>query len=339
MLTVAYIGFGNSVVRYHLPFIKHMSNVKIKWVYRREEDRALAGEKERELLYPELKFTTDLNEILNDPEVNLISINTHVDSHSFYAKAALNAGKHILVEKPFANSIEEAKAIFDLAKEKKLVCSCNNNRRFDADFRTLKKILDEKTLGDVVEIQSHYHYFRPVYRKKEAGAVMGMVSGLAIHPIDQMVYQFGTPDRIHYDVRGIFTEGGDDYIDIDFYYGQTKFTVKCSTCAKIDYPKFIAHGTKGSFIKNTQGHLSSQKKTEPVVVSFDSEDESNWGTLSYIDDKGQDITKKVQTEVTEYGKIYDNLDAVIQGKAELIVTEEQVLTVLRIVKEAEGSAR
>lgn len=339
MLTVAYIGFGNSVIRYHLPFIKHQSNVKVKWIYRREEDRALAGEKERELLYPHLKFTTDLQEVLNDPEVNLVSINTHVDSHSFYAKAALNAGKHILVEKPFANSVEEAQSIFDLAKEKGLVCSCNNNRRFDADFRTLKKILDEKSLGDLFEIQSHYHYFRPNYTKRQPNSVMSFVSGLAIHPIDQMVYQFGTPDRIHYDVRGWFAEGGDDYVDIDFYYGKLKFTVKCDTCAKIDYPKFIAHGSKGSFIKATQGHLSSQKKTEPVEVSFESEDESNWGTLSIIDDKGQDITRKVQTEVTDYGQIYNNLDAVIQGKAQLLVTQEQILTVLRIVAEATAATK
>lgn len=337
MLTVAYVGFGNSVVRYHLPFIKNNKNVKVKWIYRREEDRLLPGEKERETLYPELKFTTDFLDVLKDPEVNLVSINTHVDVHYQYAKDALNAGKNVLVEKPFTNTVEEAQELFDLAEKKGLTISCNNNRRFDADMQTLKKVLDSKVLGDVVEIQSHYHYFRPGYQKADPNMPrqMTMVSGLAIHPIDQMVYLFGKPDKIRYDVRSVVSEF-DDNIDIDFYYGKMKFTVKTSTTAKIDFPKFIAHGTQGSFIKNTQGHLSSNR-TEPVVVSFEPEAESNWGHLSYLDKDGNNVDTYVQTEVSEYGKIYDNLDSVINGDGELVVKHEEILLVLNIVKEAEES--
>ncbi len=337
MLTVAYVGFGNSVVRYHLPFIKDNKNVNVKWVYRRQEDRELAGEMERELLYPEFKFTTDFDEVLNDPEVNLISINTHVDVHYEYAKKCLEAGKNVLVEKPFTNTIKEAEELFKLADKKGLVISCNNNRRFDADMQTLKKVIDSHVLGDIVEIQSHYHYFRPGYQKADPNMPrqMTMVSGLAIHPIDQMVYLFGKPDKIRYDVRSVVSEF-DDNIDIDFYYEKMKFTVKTSMSAKIDFPKFIAHGTQGSFIKNTQGHLSSNR-TEPVVVSFDPEPESNWGHLSYIDKDGNDVDTYIQTEVSEYGKIYNNLDLVINGDGELIVKPEEILFVLNIVKEAEAS--
>jgi len=334
MLTVAYIGFGNSVIRYHLPFIKDRAYIKVKSVYRRQEDRDLPGEMDREACYPGIYFTSNLDEIMNDPEIDLISINTNNDTHAYYAKLALNAGKHALVEKPFANSVAEAKEVFDLAREKGLIVSCNNNRRFDADFLTLKKIVDAKTLGNIVEIQSHYHYFRPVSRKGK-----GMISGLAIHPIDQMYSLFGKPDRIHYDVRSVIAIEGDDDIDIDFFYGKMKFTVKCSFCAKIDFPKFIAHGTKGSFIKNTQGHLSAHRTPEPLTVSFEVEDESNWGTISYITEDGRDITEKVPTEITEYGKIYDNLHDVIRNGAELIVKEEQVLDILRIVDEALASIK
>lgn len=340
MLTVAYVGFGNSVIRYHLPFIKDNKNVKIKMVFRRLEDRLLPGEMERELLYPELKFTTNFEEVLNDPEINLVSINTHVDVHYEYAKKSILAGKNVLVEKPFTNTIEEAEELFELAKEKGVVITCNNNRRFDADLQTLKKVLDSKVLGNIVEIQSHYHYFRPNMIKRDPShpKQMGMVSGLAIHPIDQMVYLFGKPDSIRYDVRSVCSEDSDDNIDIDFYYGRMKFTVKTSVCAKIDFPKFIVHGTKGSFIKNTQGHLSSNK-VEPVVVSFEPESESNWGHISYIDENGKDIDSYVQSEVSEYGKIYDNLDEVINHNGKLIVTHEQIVQVLSIVKEAEASLK
>jgi len=340
MLTVAYVGFGNSVIRYHLPFIKDNKNVKIKLVYRRQEDRLLPGEMDRELLYPELKFVTNFEEVLNDPEINLVSINTHVDVHYEYAKKSILAGKNVLVEKPFTNTIEEAEELFELAKEKGVVITCNNNRRFDADLQTLKKVLDSKVLGDIVEIQSHYHYFRPNMIKRDPShpKQMGMVSGLAIHPIDQMVYLFGKPNSIRYDVRSVCSEDSDDNIDIDFYYGRMKFTVKTSVCAKIDFPKFIVHGTKGSFIKNTQGHLSSNK-VEPVIVSFEPESESNWGHISYIDENGKDIDSYVQSEVSEYGKIYDNLDEVINHNGKLIVTHEQIVQVLNIVKEAEASLK
>lgn len=340
MLTVAYIGFGNSVVRYHLPFIKDNKNVKIKLVFRRKEDRILSGELERELLYPKLKFTDNFDDILNDTEINLVSINTHVDVHYYYAKKLILAGKNVLVEKPFTNTIEEAKELFELAKEKGVIISCNNNRRFDADLQTLKKVLDSKVLGDIVEIQSHYHYFRPNMVKRDPSQPKGMsmVSGLAIHPIDQMVYLFGTPDSARYDIRSVNSEDSDDNIDIDFYYGRMKFTVKTSICAKIDFPKFIVHGTKGSFIKKSQGHLSSNK-VEPVVVSFKPEVESNWGQLSYIDSNNNNVDTTVRSEVSEYGKIYDNLDEVINHNGKLLVTHDQILQVLNIVKIAEASLK
>lgn len=340
MLTVAYVGFGNSVIRYHLPFIKKNKNVRVKWVFRRQEDREMLGEMDRELMYPEIQFTSNFEEVLNDSEINLISINTHVDVHYDYAKKAILAGKNVLVEKPFTKTVEEADELFKLADEKGVVISCNNNRRYDSDFQTLKKVLDSKVLGEIVEIQSHYHYFRPNMIKRDPSKprVMGMVSGLAIHPIDQMVYLFGKPDSVRYDVRSVCSEDSDDNIDIDFYYGRMKFTVKTSVCAKIDFPKFIVHGTKGSFIKNSQGHLSSNR-VEPVVVSFDPEPENNWGHISYLDSEGNDIDTKVQSEVSEYGKIYDNLDEVINHNGKLVVTHDQIKLVLSIVKEAEASLK
>lgn len=338
MLRVAYVGFGNSVIRYHLPFIKNNKNIQVKTIYRREEDRRLPGEKERELLYPDLYFTSDFDEVLKDPSINLVSINTHVDVHYDYAKRVLEANKNVLVEKPFTNTLEEAKSLFKLAEEKGLIISCNNNRRYDADMQTLKKVLDSGVLGELVEIQSHYHYFRPYPVRKDTNVFqsMTMVSGLAIHPIDQMVYLFGKPDSIRYDIRSVNSDDTDDNIDIDFYYKKMKFTVKTSICAKIDFPKFICHGKQGSFIKNSQGHLSSNK-VEPVIVSFESEAQTNWGHLNYIDESGQEIDTKVQSEVSNYGKIYENLDEVINHNGQLVVTPDQILTVLRIVKEAEAS--
>ena len=133
MITVAYIGFGVSVREYHIPYVENREDIRVKYVYRRAED--IAQFAEYEPFYPEIIFTTDLDLVLGDPEVNLVVVNTPDRFHVPYAKQILNAGKHALVEKPFASTAKEAREVFDLAKEKGLICMPNQNRRFDADFR------------------------------------------------------------------------------------------------------------------------------------------------------------------------------------------------------------
>ena len=332
MLVVAYIGFGNSVTRYHLPYVKvRADKIKVKMIYRRQEDRL--GNEAEESYYPDIHFTTNLDEVLNDPEINLIVVNTPDEFHVSYAMKSLEHGKHVLVEKPFAITVEDAKRVFDYAKEKGLMVMCNNNRRYDADFATVKKVIDSGKIGNLVEIESHYDYFRP----NGSDPDIRYVYNLGVHPIDQIIYLLGKPEEVRYDVRTLFWPQGtaDDYYDLDFFYKGVKAIVKTSFLVKLDYPRFIVHGTKGSFLMPSQGHQSLlAKKPGPVEISFEPAGEELWGTLSYIDEHGQDRTEKVPNEVQDYGKIYDNIYDVIFHGADKIVCDEEVLTVLEIVVEA-----
>ena len=153
MITVAYIGFGVSVREYHIPYVENRDDIKVKYVYRREED--IAAFAEYEPFYPEIIFTTDLDQVLNDDEVNLVVVNTPDRFHVPYAKQILNAGKHALVEKPFAPTSAEAREVFDLAKEKGLICMPNQNRRFDADFLAVKEVLESGKLGQLVRLEGN----------------------------------------------------------------------------------------------------------------------------------------------------------------------------------------
>lgn len=337
MLVVAYIGFGNSVCRYHLPYVaKRPDKVKVKYIYRRKEDRI--GDEERESWYPDITFTTDIEEVMKDKEVNLIVVNTPDAFHVFYTKMALENGKNVLCEKPFALTANEAKEVFALAKEKGLVAMANQNRRFDADMRTIRKVIESGVLGDIVEVESHYDYYRPSIK---ANKHFGVLYGLAVHPIDQIVGQFGMPDKVSYDCRSIDNPGeSDDYYDIDLYYGNMKAIVKTSYYVKLDYPRFIIHGKKGSFLMPSLGHQSNlTSKPGPVEISFEPLPEDKWGTISYIDDNGADITKKIPTEIQDYGKIYDNLYDVIFNGAKKVVKDEEVVEVLRIIEEATRVAK
>lgn len=337
MLVVAYIGFGNSVCRYHLPYVaRRQDTIKVKYIYRRQEDRI--GDEERETWYPDILFTSDLEQVMNDPEVNLIVVNTPDAFHVSYTMQALEHGKNVLCEKPFALTSEEAKRVFDFAKEKGLVAMANQNRRYDADMRTVRKVIESGVLGEILEVESHYDYYRPSIADHKG---FGILYGLAVHPIDQIIGQFGRPQKVVYDCRSIDNPGeADDYYDIDLFYGRMKAIVKTSYYVKLDYPRFIVHGRKGSFLMPSLGHQSAQKaKAGLIEISFDPLPEEKWGTLSYINDEGEDITKKIPTEIQDYGLIYDNLYDVIFHNGQKVVQDEEVIEVLKIIEEATKAAK
>ena len=334
MLTIAYIGFGVSVREYHIPYVENRGDAKVKYVYRREED--IAAFAEFEPFYPEIQFTTCLDDVLNDPEVNLVVVNTPDPFHVPYARQILNAGKHALVEKPFAPTAKEAQEVFDLAKSKGLICMPNQNRRFDADFLAVQEVVRSGKLGQLVRLESHYDYYRP----NGWYDCFGTLYNLAVHTTDQIISLLGMPDEMRYDVRSIHHPGeADDYYDLEFFYGNCKASVNTSMCVSIDYPRFALHGTGGSFTLPPVIHNSGKKK---VVgrhkVSFADAPEDRWGTLVYHRD-GETITEKVPVGCAHYERVYDSLvDAIENGKPKCI-KDEEVVKVLEILEAATAVAK
>ena len=334
MLTVAYIGFGVSVREYHIPYVENRDDIKVKYVYRREED--IPAFADYEPFYPEISFTTNLDDVLNDPEVNLVVVNTPDRFHVPYAKQILNAGKHALIEKPFAPTSAEAREVFELAKEKGLVCMPNQNRRFDADFLALKDAIASGKLGQIVRIESHFDYFRT----NGWFETYGTLYNLGVHTTDQIISLMGMPDEVRYDVRSIHHPGvADDYYDIEFYYGNCKVSEHTSMCVSIDYPRFTVHGTNGSFTLPPVIHNSGKKKVlGRHKVSFADAPEERWGTMVYHKD-GETITEKVPVGCAHYERIYDNLVDAIEHGAEKIVKDEEVVKVLEILEAATEVAK
>ena len=329
MLTVAYVGFGVSVREYHIPYVENRDDIRVKYVFRREED--IAAFAEYEPFYPEITFTTDFDAVLNDPEVDLVVVNTPDRFHVPYARQILNAGKHALIEKPFAPTAAEAREVFALAREKGLVCMPNQNRRFDADFLAVKEVLASGKLGQLVRLESHYDYFKTNGWYDH----LGTLSNLGVHTTDQIISLLGIPDRTVLDVRSIHHPGvGDDYYDLEFFYGNCKASVSTSMCVLIDYPRFTLHGTNGSFTLPPVIHNSGKKK---VVgrhkVSFSPAPEDRWGTLVYMRD-GEKVTERVPVGCAHYERIYDSLIAAIERGEPKCVRDDEVVTVLEILEEA-----
>jgi len=335
MITIAYIGFGVSVREYHMPYVESRKDVKVKYVYRREED--IPQNEAYEAFYPEIAFTTDLGQILKDDEVSLVVVCAPDAWHTRYARSVLESGKHTLVEKPFAPTAAEAREVFELAARKGLICMPNQNRRFDADFMAVKEILKSGRLGDLVRLESHYDYFKTNGWYDH----LGTLYNLAVHTIDQVISVFGRPDRTSFDVRSIHHPGvGDDYYDLDFYYGNMKATVSTSMCVLIDYPRFTVHGTRGSLIMPPAVHSSGKKKVigrhqlDRTPVSSD-----RFGRLRFADSNGEIREEAIPVGHAQYDRIYDSLVEAIENNGKKCIRDEEVITVLEMLEEATAAAR
>ncbi|MBF2346267.1 oxidoreductase [Listeria seeligeri] len=336
MLKMGFIGNGKSTNRYHLPFILERENIQVKTIYNRNPKTATWDKIEG------VHYTTDLEELLTDPEINLITISTTQSSHYEYAKKVLENGKNVLVEKPFMMTYAEAEEIFELAKERGLIVQCYQNRRFDSDFLTAQKVIESGKLGELLEVEMHYDYFRPEIPESvhEFKFYDSYLYGHGCHTIDQVLSYFGKPDDIHYDVRQLLGAGRmNDYFDLDFYYGITKVSVKSSYFRIKARPSFVLYGKKGMFTKETKDRQEEHLKLfyMPSNEDFGIDLPEHYGTLTYVDDAGVWHEEKVISEVGDYGRVYDDLyEAIINGKPKKVTDEETLLQMQILEKGVEG---
>ncbi len=333
MLTVGFIGNGKSANRYHIPFILQRSDkIKIKMIYTRKHSRDVWDE------IPDVIYTEDLQELLNDQEVQVIIISTPSQSHYELAKTVLNAGKNCVVEKPFTETLEEAKELYTLAKQKGVMIQCYQNRRFDSDFLTVQKVIESGKLGDLLELEMHFDYYRPYIPESvhEFSQINSYLYGHGCHTLDQVISYFGKPDSIHYDVRQLLGVGRmNDYFDLDLYYGTLKVSVKSSYFRAKERPSFIIYGKKGMFVKEKKDKQEEHLKMfyMPGHEDFGVDLPHEYGTLTYYDDNNQYHEEKVVSVNGDYGRYYDALyETLINGKEKLVKDEETLLQ-LRILEE------
>lgn len=332
MLTIGYIGNGKSCNRYHLPFVlQRKDKLKVKTIF----DINL-NLKVWERING-INYTDKIEELLNDDEIDLIVICTRHDLHYSYAQEVLNHGKHCLVEKPFMENSQQTKEIQALAKEKGLIVQAYQNRRFDSDFLTVQKIIESGKLGELLEMEMHFDYYRPyipesVYEFKPENSYL---YGHGCHTLDQVISYFGKPDSIHYDVRQLLGDGRmNDYFDLDLYYGNFKVSIKSSYFRVKNRSSFIVYGKKGCFEKKTKDRQEEHLKLfyMPCHKDFGVDLPEHYGTLTYYDDEGNYHEEKVISEVGDYGRVYDDLyEAIINGK-EKTITDEQTLLQMEILE-------
>ncbi|MCC6288087.1 MAG: oxidoreductase [Chitinophagaceae bacterium] len=245
---VGVVGFGISAKVFHLPFITTLpEQYELVSILQRKGNEAKAQ-------FPQAKIVRTIEEMVSDPGIDLVVITTPNDTHFPYSKMALEAGKHVVLEKPFTNTIEEAEQLVDIAAKSGKVLSVYQNRRYVSDFRTIKAILDNKLLGDIHEFEAHYDRYRaeerPTAWREAPLPGSGILYDLGAHIIDQALYFFGLPKNITADIRMQRPHARvDDYFNIWLDYGFNKVILHAGMLFREQGPRYMIHGTKGSFIK------------------------------------------------------------------------------------------
>ena len=330
-LHIAYIGNGKSTNRYHIPFVLTRSYAQIDKIWSR------SGRQDWPVIEG-VTYTQDLSDIWQDSAIDLVVITTPGSSHYEYAKLALQHGKHVLVEKPFVETVSQAQELFDLAKEKGLILQCYQNRRFDSDYLTSLAVMDSGKLGTLHEVEMHYDYYRPhVPLTGEFSKIDSYLYAHGAHTLDQAIAYFGQPEDVRYDVRQLLGPGRmNDYFDLDLMYASgVKVSIKSSYFRVKPRPSFVLYGDRGVFVKQTEDRQEEHLKLfyMPGQEGFGQDLPQHYGTLTYVDEDGIYHEEKVPSIDGDYGRYYNALyDTIIHGQ-EKLVRDEDTLTVMRILEE------
>jgi scyllo-inositol 2-dehydrogenase (NADP+) len=331
-INAALISFGISSKTFHAPFLTTIPGYALTAVLERKGNQA----KEK---YPWLKTYRNLEDILADPEIELVVITSPNETHFPYAKAALQAGKHVVVEKPFTNTSAEALELVELSVRHNRICSVYQNRRYVADFLTMQDILDRKLLGELHSFSAHYDRYRPdprtygLWREKPMPG-SGVLYDLGAHLIDQSLVLFGKPFRILADIRKQKEYSlVDDYFDLTLDYGFLKVILHSSMLVREMGYRYELHGTKGSFLKSGEDPQEDLLKAGnlPVGDEWCHEPENQYG-LIHTEINGEIIREKFISEKGNFGQYYINLQKAIREGAPVTEKAEQGYNVVRMIE-------
>ena len=337
-IKTALCSFGMSGWVFHAPFIHLHSGFQLYAVW--ERSKQLARQK-----YPDIISYASYEEMLKDPGIELVVVNTPNYTHFDYAKLALLAGKHIIVEKPFTINSSEAKELIVLAEQKEKMISVYQSRRYDSDFKTVRKVVEQNLLGDIVEAEIHYDRYNealsPKLHKETPGPGTGILYDLGSHLLDQALQLFGFPKAVFADLRIIRPISQvEDYMEVLLFYNQLRVRIKGTYLAREVVPSYIFHGSKGSFLKSRADvqEVKLQALVSPSVPDWGIEPEAEKGILHTFKD-GRVIRQHISTERGNYMEYYDGVFNALRNHQPVPVLAADALNIIKIIEAAYQSVR
>lgn len=327
------LSYGMSGRVFHAPFIHANEDFELRAATERSTKKIQSD-------YPGVISYDTIDELIQDPEIELVIVNTPNNTHYEYAKQALLAGKHVLVEKPFAASSKEAQELFQLGRERNLKVLVYQNRRWDSDFLSVKSVLESKKLGEPIEVHFRYDRYRAEISKKAFKELPLPASGLTYdlgpHLLDQVISIWGKPQSF-VKTTGIFRADSqvDDYMHVHLKYedGMNVFvTANLLTAAPL--PAFVVHGTTGSYVKPRTDVQEDQLQAgvKPDSEGYGFEGDGKEGTLTVINESGERSTEYLTALKGNYNRLFVAVHDTIRNDVPYPITEEQIMAQMEILE-------
>jgi len=325
--------FGMSGKLFHAPFIDNHPGFELTAIVERHN----SDSKQR---YPQSKLYRSIEELISDDSIQLIIINTPTHLHFENAKAALEAGKDIVVEKPFTVTVREAEELTELAKSKNSFLSIYQNRRYDGDYRAIRDVVEKKLLGELREVEMRYDRYRPVPAGKPhkegdlPGA--GIIYDLSPHLVDQALQLFGWPRALFADVWKMRSEvKAKDYFEILLYYPSMRVRLKATCIARETVPAYMLHGMKGSFLQQ-RSDLQETQLNAGAVPSLETwcPPPSQPDGLLHTEINGEVVISHLTSTPGNYMGYYDDVYKTLTGNAPNPVPAEDGVRTIRIIEAA-----
>lgn len=325
--------YGMSGKLFHAPFIHAHPGYELTAIVERHQQDS----RER---YPSARLYRSVEELCANPDLQLIIVNTPTHLHYLHACQVLNAGKHLVIEKPFAISAQEAAAITALAEKNNLFISVYQNRRYDGDYLAVKEVVDKNWLGEIREAEIRYDRYRPSFGGKAhkegnlPGA--GILWDLSPHLVDQAIQLFGFPHALFADCWKMRDDvQANDYFELLFFYDRMRVRLKATCIARESNYAYTIHGMKGSFLQE-RSDMQEQQLLKGVIPSLQS-----WCPAPAAPDgllhtllNGEVIRKETISSPGNYMGYYDDVYKALTGKGPNPVPAAEAIQNMRIIDAA-----
>jgi len=338
MIEVGLVGFGLAGRAFHAPVIRAVPGLRLAAILQRSGTEA--AEK-----YPDVRIVRSMDELLAMREIRLVVIATPNETHYPFAMHCLEAGRDVVVDKPFTTTVKEAVSLLEYAKKAKRLLTVYQNRRYDGDFQAIRQVVASGVLGRIVRFETAYDRYRPQLKpgawRETTRPGSGILFDIAPHLIDHAFVLFGLPEAITADVR-IEREKAlaDDAFDITLHFANgLRAVLRSSILAAAQRPRFVVLGTKGSFVKQTVDpqEMNLRMGRIPKDVAWGAEPEENWGVLTVP--AGDSFEhRRIPPATSDYRDYYANVREALLGRSELAVTPEYALDVMRALELARESS-
>ncbi|MCP3098929.1 oxidoreductase [Myxococcus sp. K15C18031901] len=331
-LRVALLGYGFAGKSFHAPLLRTVDGLSLRVVASSRAHDVRAD-------LPDARVVSSALEAATHPDVDLVVVATPNDSHVALAQAALRAGKHVVVDKPFTVTVAEARALAALAREEGRVLSVFHNRRWDSDFLALRALLTDGALGRVTHAELRFDRFRPEVRarwREQAVPGAGVWYDLGPHLVDQALQLFGLPERV-VGMLATHRDGAqvDDWCHVTLVYPRRHVVLQASMLMAGGLPRFAVHGTRGSWLKHGMDSQADR------LIAGELPGGANWGRDALpgrLFAGGSGTSLETVAPPGDYRRYYAGVRDAVWGLGPNPVTPAQAVAVQAVLEAAVQSA-